>query len=374
MPRFRIITTVALLAGVASAQSFNLDLGSDLHNGPPSPSYGAAAGQAGFWNNGSLPALWSPISLKDLAGNPTGVTVVAYAQTYVGGNHVHVDNPLTSGDDELLMDDGIDVGMLYMGDEYVQFTFEGLEDGAYEVYAYSMAPENQDWTTYVRAYGIGWASGEECGGIWPGHHEEHISFVTRCGVLSPWPLIVKFSLDWDGGLYGTANGIQIVKRPVSCDYVGVGYCFGDPGFGTPCPCGNDNDGSLGGAGCASGVFASGAQLRGLGEASVTGDSLALLAKFQEPINVGLYFQGTTALSQGLIWGDGLLCSGGVIRRLEVRPTNASGSSQTTISLASAGGVSAGETRYYQCWYRNPRNSPCGFEFNATNGLVIAWLP
>ena len=155
---------------------------------------------------------------------------------------------------------------------------------------------------------------------------------------------------------------------------GVGYCFGDEGSGTPCPCNNDNDGTLPGSGCANGVFPSGARLTGNGLASVTNDSLVLRTAYQEPNNSGLYFQGITDLTPGLLWGDGLRCTGGAITRLQVRFADGVGSSNTTIPIGSKGDVSPGDTRYYQCWYRNPQDSPCGYQFNASNGYVITWIP
>ena len=95
---------------------------------------------------------------------------------------------------------------------------------------------------------------------------------------------------------------------------GVGYCFGDPGSGTPCPCANDNDGSVRGSGCDNGVFASGAQLTGSGIASVNVDTLILSTTHLEPGNAGLYFQADNDLSPGNVWGDGLRCAGGNLKR------------------------------------------------------------
>jgi len=159
---------------------------------------------------------------------------------------------------------------------------------------------------------------------------------------------------------------------------GVGYCFGDPGSGAPCPCSNDNDGSVPGSGCANGVFDSGAQLSGSGVASVTGDTLVLATSGLEPSNSGLYFQANNDLTPGIIWGDGLRCAGGQLKRLGVRFSDASGYSDTSgytqpISVK-AGNVVAGDTKYYQCWYRSTLSSPCGSEFNASNGYAITWLP
>ncbi|MCB9913609.1 MAG: hypothetical protein H6828_00505 [Planctomycetes bacterium] len=45
-----------------------------------------------------------------------------------------------------------------------------------------------------------------------------------------------------------------------------------------------------------------------------------------------------------------------------------------MDLAGVGGVSVGETRYYQLWYRDPGGSPCGSGFNLTNGVRVVWGP
>ena len=156
---------------------------------------------------------------------------------------------------------------------------------------------------------------------------------------------------------------------------GTPFCFGDPGSGAPCPCSNDNDGSEPGSGCDNGVFASGAKMVGSGLASVGGDTLVLTCTHLEPENFGLYFQGDSDLSPGYAWGDGLRCAGPDLVRLQVRFADAAGTSSTTIGIAAkAGNVNAGDTKYYQCWYRNPLNSPCGNEFNSSNGYAITWLP
>ena len=40
----------------------------------------------------------------------------------------------------------------------------------------------------------------------------------------------------------------------------------------------------------------------------------------------------------------------------------------------AGNVTAGDTKHYQCWYRNIVASPCGNDFNASNGYAVTWAP
>ena len=74
-----------------------------------------------------------------------------------------------------------------------------------------------------------------------------------------------------------------------------------------------------------------------------------------------------------VFGDGLRCVGGGVLRLEVRCSSA-GHSQTTISIADKGGVSAGDLRRYQYWYRDTDSTPCGSGFNLTNGYELTWTP
>ena len=180
--------------------------------------------------------------------------------------------------------------------------------------------------------------------------------------------------DYSGSYSSATHGVvEISFEP------GYGYCFGEPGNGTPCPCNNDNDGSLVGAGCDNGSFASGAKLTATGEASLSDDTLVLATYHLEPNNAGLYFQADNDLSPGLVWGDGLRCAGGNLLRLGVRFANASGYSDTSgfplpISVW-VGNIQPGDTKYYQCWYRTQAYPPCGLglnDFNSSNGYAITW--
>jgi len=154
--------------------------------------------------------------------------------------------------------------------------------------------------------------------------------------------------------------------------VGVGspYCFCD-GSGLLGPCGNDGEE---GRGCANSTFASGAQLFAEGAASVSSSTLVLHGDGVTPNQAGLFFQGVNAVNGGLgsIFGDGLRCAGGAVTRLQVRFFDALGAGSTTLDLAVKGGVASGDVRYYQLWYRDPGASPCGTEFNTSNGLEITW--
>ena len=103
-------------------------------------------------------------------------------------------------------------------------------------------------------------------------------------------------------------------------------------------------------------------------------SIVLQATGLVPNQPGLYFQGVNAVNSGNgnAFGDGLRCAGGSVVRLQVRIANASGASNTTIDVATKGGVVTGDLRRYQIWYRDPNTSPCGSGYNLSNGIEITW--
>ena len=149
------------------------------------------------------------------------------------------------------------------------------------------------------------------------------------------------------------------------------FCTGDGG-GTSCPCSNIG---AEGEGCANGT-GSGGMLRSTGSSSISDADLILEGSQLIAGQPGLYFQGNNAVNSGNgnTFGDGLRCVGGGVIRLQVRFSNAAGESATTIDLGAAGGVSSGDVKRYQVWYRDPATSPCGTLFNLTNGLEVAYTP
>ena len=149
---------------------------------------------------------------------------------------------------------------------------------------------------------------------------------------------------------------------------GAAFCAGDAG----CPCGNT---SSNGGGCVNGS-GTGGTLDGEGMASVSSDTLVLKSTDLLPNQPCLFFQGNNAINSGNgnPFGDGLRCAGGNVVRLEVRFANTGNgfTTQTTVSVATKGGVSAGQTKRYQYWYRDSGSSPCGSLFNLTHGYELVW--
>jgi len=156
-----------------------------------------------------------------------------------------------------------------------------------------------------------------------------------------------------------------------CAGPGTPFCFGD-GSGSVCPCGNAG-GS--GAGCANSTGA-GAVLDSGGSDSAGADDLTFQASALLPGQPALLFAGHNAVNggDGIPFGDGLRCAGQNVVRLGVRVPDANGSASWGPGLGAAGGWSAGDTRYFQAWYRDPSGGPCGAGFNLSNGVEVTFTP
>lgn len=153
----------------------------------------------------------------------------------------------------------------------------------------------------------------------------------------------------------------------------VPYCFCYPEVA---PCANEDLD----AGCVNSI-GSGGQLVASGTASLLTDTLVLTAT-SVPNQPGLFFQGTTSVFGFL--GDGNRCTGGtVVRLVTVLATGNCAATDLSCGVQVGGvggpisqhpgnaGLMAGDTRYYQFWYRDP-SGPCGFGFNLTNAHSVLW--
>ena len=60
------------------------------------------------------------------------------------------------------------------------------------------------------------------------------------------------------------------------------------------------------------------------------------------------------------------------QRLETVFLDGAGSASSSVTISIAGSVSAGDTRAYQYWFRDPDNV-CGGGFNFSNGWIQPWF-
>ena len=161
----------------------------------------------------------------------------------------------------------------------------------------------------------------------------------------------------------------------------VSFCFGD-GSAAPCPCGNSG---MPGHGCENSSSTGGALQTWSGTASLSADTLVLMSSLEGPTSVSIFFQGDSPTAP-LVYGDGLRCSGGVLKRLYVKSAIGgvaiapeAGDLSITIRSAALGSpIPANGTRYYQVYYRDDVApfcpSPTGNNWNVSNALSVLWSP
>ncbi len=167
----------------------------------------------------------------------------------------------------------------------------------------------------------------------------------------------------------------------SCGSV-VAYCFGDGSLATACPCGNNG---ATGRGCANSQSGStGALLSHTGSAAA--DTLVLQGAGMLPTATAVFLQGNANSSAGAVFGDGVRCVSGSLKRLSVKSSVGgsaiypdAGLSEASIRSRSAAlgdSIPTGAVRYYQTYYRDPSAtfcvSPAGGTYNITNGLIVQW--
>ena len=155
-------------------------------------------------------------------------------------------------------------------------------------------------------------------------------------------------------------------------------CPGDRSF-APCPC--SNFGSTG-RGCQNSAGTGGALLTSQG--LLNPDTLVLTSSGELPSALSIFIQGSALNPTVVPFGDGLLCVGGVLKRLFVKgAANGTvvapepGDPSITQQSANLGDpIQPGMVRYYQVYYRDPDPSfcpaPSGSTFNSSNGLRVVW--
>jgi hypothetical protein len=127
--------------------------------------------------------------------------------------------------------------------------------------------------------------------------------------------------------------------------------------------------------CLPGANSSGnlARIEVLGLPSLSVNQFTLRVSGMPANKPGLYFHGANAANQTL--GDGKLCVAGPITRID--PPAASSASgvlerQVDLGLHGLGALSAGETRRFQLWFRDPQGGVFGFTFSSA--VAVEFCP
>ncbi len=158
------------------------------------------------------------------------------------------------------------------------------------------------------------------------------------------------------------------------------FCLGDGTQSTPCPCGNSG---APGRGCAaSDPFSIGARLVATGTA--TPDTVVLSASDLLASVTCVFLQGDQQNANGVVFGDGVRCVAGSLKRLFIKSASggaasAPGVGDPSISARSAAlgdTIAPGSLRYYQVYYRDPDLTFCpapqGNSWNVSSGVILQW--
>jgi len=247
--------------------------------------------------------------------------------------------------------------------------FSGIEWGA-DVFRVSIS--NNNGSSWVPVETVGPNSLESIGG-WMFHQFRVADFVAPTAQIK-----LRFVAE-------DANGGSLVEAAIDdfeivdpgCGSIET-LCFGD-GTGAGCPCSNEG---LSGHGCDNSSATGGSILTATGTASISADSLVLSAAGERPTAFSLFLQGDVEVAP-LIFGDGLRCTGGNLKRLYsmnavggtvTAPTGVD-PSITTRSAALGDTIPATGERLYQVYYRDPTPGFCpSATFNVSNALRVVWGP
>jgi hypothetical protein len=173
----------------------------------------------------------------------------------------------------------------------------------------------------------------------------------------------------DRGAYESPGGLYLA------------FCAGDGTLATQCPCGNNG---AEGYGCKNSVSSStGSLLAAAGTASP--DTVVLTAYAVRASALCVFLQGDTPLGAGVIFGDGVRCVGGALKRIGTKSASSGGiasypaAGDPSISARSAAlgdPIQAGSQRMYQLWYRDNSATFCpppqGGSSNVSSGVIVYW--
>jgi Tol biopolymer transport system component len=150
-----------------------------------------------------------------------------------------------------------------------------------------------------------------------------------------------------------------------------------------CPCGNAP--STSGRGCDNSSATGGGMLAASGIAYLSIDSLVFTTGGQVPSSLSLLLQGNAVLPSGVVYGQGLRCAGGTLKRLFIKTSQAGsvtapdfGAGDSTVSARSSNlgdSIQPGESRWYFVYYRDMTvlgGCPATSTFNATQAGRVTW--
>lgn len=181
--------------------------------------------------------------------------------------------------------------------------------------------------------------------------------------------------DWPGNIrVSDSRAIPLVSNTP-----GSAFCYGNGSLATACPCGNTGGPANG---CANSANSSGSRLWATG--STTPDTIQFNAIGELPTALTIFLQGDAINANGAVFGDGVRCVAGALKRLYVKnavggAVSAPAGGDLSVSARSAAlgdTIPSGAQRHYQAYYRDANPGFCpnppGNTWNVSNGWTLNW--
>ena len=178
-----------------------------------------------------------------------------------------------------------------------------------------------------------------------------------------------------------------VSITIAYSYCSPGADFCIPGRSNvaSCPCNNPQLPAGSAKGCNNSASTGGAVLHSGGAASLAADSLVFTSTGETPNATTIFLQGNATIPSGVVFGQGIRCSGAQLERLYVAfassgVASAPTGSDPSVSARSAAlgdTIAAGTSRFYSAYYRDGvvlGGCPSTSTFNTTQGQSVTWAP
>jgi hypothetical protein len=205
------------------------------------------------------------------------------------------------------------------------------------------------------------------------------------GSLTPDGRFFVFPSDSTDLVPGDTNGFtDIFIRDLHASGF-TSICDAGNGGVIACPCGNPPSGP--GRGCDNSSATGGALLSASGAAYLSSDSLVFTTAGERPTATSMLIQGNAEISSGIVFGQGVRCVGGSIKRLYLKTAvagcitapdfNAGNPNISARSAVLGVPIQPGQPYYYLVYYRDPivlGGCPAASGFNATQTGAITWWP
>ena len=214
------------------------------------------------------------------------------------------------------------------------------------------------------------------------HAMGHDEIVVRWDLSAIADNVLAYRLDFAAtNSFTTLDAVKLDAR-FACN-PGVGFC--SPGFAgvSACPCANPPAGLD--RGCDNSASTGGATIAASGVASLAADSLVFTTAGEKPTATTILLQGNSVTAGGVVFGQGVRCVSGALKRLYVRSAVGGSISvpqgadpHVAAQSATLGDpIGGGQHRYYMAYYRDPvvlGGCPATSTFNGTDAEDVLWAP